>query len=217
MSVIDNAVNGVKKLPRGVWIVSLAGGASLGVLFLIRNRKKVPDPGNTTDSTETTGALNSDQSVTPLSYGSSSGYGYAGDYGGGAVGGTGIAGDPSVNIGGGYVPLSALTDALGQLWGMGAPLVGGGAQGGTDSSGGSTYTPPANDVGTAIPNPTPPAPAAPQAVVPQVVSSAPQPTTSTNPCSGTAHPFLGPHGCYRVVLANGKRYHYYANGLKLEV
>lgn len=90
------------------------------------------------------------------------------------------------------------------------PLMGGGTQ--PSASPSDHYTPPQITVNV------PPPPAQPAAPPPPAPSPAPTPKPP-DPCKGE-YPFLqtsGPRAgmCYKVVLKNGKRYRYYANGDKV--
>lgn len=227
MSVVDNAAGAVKNLPKGVWIGALGLGAGLGVIVLIKNRDKSATVPTTAGADD---ALNYQQgSLTPSPY--------SGDYGGGGLGSSVVAGDPADSdnpnvalTGGGVISLSGLIDAF--------SLLGGGMYGGAvdrlpttatplptggDAGGAPAYLPPVTSVpvAQAASAPTAPTPGTP-AASPQVNAAAwsaglatqvqDQVAAERSRARAAGYPNESPSGYYRVVLKgknNSERWHYY--------
>lgn len=226
MSVADNVTSAVKKVPRRTWYIAVGVGAGIGLLILWRNRDTRPE--DVEPDTTPADALNYGQAGMVPSPS------YAGDYGGGGVGMSVPAGDPAVNIGGGYIPLESLFTALGGLAALGGLVPA------TDIfnypgavGGGPPVSPSPTEVQTAPPPPPappplpPPPPAPPTALIAQTGSgsmgAAPPPQLHIDPPCPDSHPYHNasykgrPWGCYRVVLKGSERWHYYYDGRKVRV
>lgn len=216
----------VKRVPKWAWVAS--AGVAGGVLF-IRHRQNSGTSTSTTDTSASdtdqtdgtfpaSGVLSSTQGVGDSGDGSSTGSSFSSELGDlGTLLTTffpfGITGNPDPSLAtpaasvtgdtGASASADTSTSAAGTL-----PATAGG--GGAPTSGATIAAPAPQVVAT-----NPVAPANPEAGA--TGSTGSRGTAAATPTCGGEFPFLGPNGCYKVAVSNGKRWHLYASGLRVEV